>query len=78
MTDDPTSIPTERMPELAADIRLILAVVDYLAEIVTYRGQGDGSLNRRRMLEYSLQNERDQDDALAAYDRLSAAFGKDE
>jgi hypothetical protein len=64
--DDPTSIPTERMPELVADIRLVLDGIRYMADdpISTHP--------------WGLKRDPHHDELMAAYDRLKAAFGKDE
>jgi hypothetical protein len=64
--DDPTSIPTERMPELVADIRLVLSTHPWGLKI------------GRAAISQVFKRDPHHDELMAAYDRLKAAFGKDE
>jgi hypothetical protein len=75
--DDPTSIPTERMPELVADIRLVPDGIRYMADdpISTHPW---GLKIGRAAISQVFKRDPHHDELMAAYDRLKAAFGKDE
>ena len=77
MPDEPSYISTERMPELAADIRLVLGYLEWWA-LVDLDAHKGGCLERDDCLEASLAPYNRAPQVAAAYDRLKAAFGKDE